>query len=92
MIKQGSIVEAPVGTNGPYTIAYKPALPFAAVTLWVTPGAGGSMSVEYSLDGGATYTAWTPGTVTAHAEQILSADLGQIKVTATTAAGTWGVA
>lgn len=33
-------------------------------TVWTSPGAGDTVTVSYSLDGGATYAAWVLGAIT----------------------------
>lgn len=61
----------------------------------VTPGTGATVQVQYSIDGGNTFTDWDNGDVTAYSVDVLSAPVSQLKFSCTvagTTASTWGVA
>ena len=62
-------------------------------TLWVRP-AGGTWTVEYSVDNGANYQALTGLTgATGYSEVVAEAGFTNLRITSTsTAGGTWGIA
>lgn len=63
-------------------------------TVWTRPVAGDTVTVSYSVDGGANYTAWPLGAVTAYAEDARTTSCTQIKFQRTAGAGitsTYGV-
>lgn len=53
-------------------------------TVWVVPGTGDTVKVEYSMDGGTTYTTWPNGSVTTSDSDILLSAITYLKFTATT--------
>lgn len=61
--------------------------------LWVRP-AGGTWTVEYSVDNGVNYQALTGLTgATAYSEVVAEAGFTHLRITSTsTAGGTWGIA
>lgn len=63
-------------------------------TVWVRPGSGDTVKVEYSVDDGQNYETWAAGSVTAYADDVLLSGVTHIRFTATTAAtatSTYGV-
>ena len=57
-------------------------------TVWVRPAAGDTVSVEYSCDGGTTYTAWSHGPVTAYTESVFDAPITHLRFQRTAGSGT----
>lgn len=63
-------------------------------TLWVRPGAGETLTVQYSTDGGTNYQSLTALTgASAYSETTVSSGFTNLKITSTpgSTAGTWGV-
>lgn len=63
-------------------------------TVWVRPGSGDTVLVEYSVDDGQNYESWAAGSVTASADDTLLSGVTHIRFTATTAAtatSTYGI-
>jgi hypothetical protein len=63
-------------------------------TLWVRPGAGETLTISYSTDGGTNYQSLTALTgAAAYTETQVSAGFTNLKITSApgTTAGTWGV-
>lgn len=62
-------------------------------TLWIRPGGGNTISAQYSVDNGVTYTAITNLTnVSVYSEVRVYSGFTNIKLTTSTnAGGTWGI-
>jgi hypothetical protein len=58
------------------------------LTVFARPASGDTVSIEYSCDGGTTYTAWSAGAVTAYAESVFDAPITHLKGQRTAGAGT----
>lgn len=57
-------------------------------TVWARPASGDTVSVEYSCDGGTTYTAWSAGAVTAYTESVFDAPITHLRFQRTAGSGT----
>lgn len=81
----------PVGaTNVVYDATFFP-LP---ATMWVRPGAGETLTISYSTDGGTNYQSLTALTgAAAYTEVQVNAGFTNLKITSApgSTAGTWGV-
>lgn len=60
-------------------------------TVFARPAAGDTVAIEYSCDGGTTYTAWPAGAVVAYTESVLDAPVTNIRGQRTVGSGTTSV-
>lgn len=75
LLTSGSAVTVPVGAL---------ALP---LTVWVRPGSGDTVTVQYSVDG-ANWVAWPNGAATAYSEDILDSQIHSLRFTRSSGSGT----
>lgn len=73
----------PDGTAVDLNMAQSP-LP---ATVWARPGAGDTVTISYSTDGGVSWNVWGPGAVTAYAESIFDSGVTHIRGQRTAGSG-----
>lgn len=74
-------------TNGSARSVVGAGLPIPA-TVWASPVAGDTITVEYSLDDGSTWVAWPSGPVTVFTQNVLLSGVTSIRFTRSAGAGT----